>query len=87
MRWVRFIEETSYSFLKQTIEDMEKGLRSMAIEVAFRERIDCIDEHDGGEESTETGEAARDYRERSPARRYAGCSRGEGNRQIVRHSP
>lgn len=32
-RWIRFIEESSYSFLKQTIEDMEKGLRSMAIEV------------------------------------------------------
>lgn len=32
-RWIHFIEESSYSFLKQTIEDMEKGLRSMAIEV------------------------------------------------------
>mgnify|MGYP003192634620 FL=1 len=32
-RWIRFIEESSYSYLKQTIEDMEKGLRSMAIEV------------------------------------------------------
>ncbi len=31
--WIRYIEESSYSFLKQTIEDMEKGLRSMAIEV------------------------------------------------------
>lgn len=61
-RWIREIEDSSFSSMKRTIESLETGLRSMAIDEVWL-IIHCKQTNKTSEKNREKQEKMREYQE------------------------